>query len=196
MSKQTKATLIRAAFGAVLITVLLLPFQALTPFAAYSPLLILPVLLYFALQAPPQALLGMLLSFAAGVGWAGLFMLVSAALPFVPLEAKLGVGVTLVIFLVLSVHPILLGRTPLAVVPAVLLGVVLSLLVMLVNPLLQEGAPQLNPLWLIVIFGYGCVMTLILVLGEGKLLSAVLGSEWRSASTQDTPTSQVPSSRA
>jgi hypothetical protein len=174
VSKQTKPTFIRAAFGAILITVLMMPFQALTPFASYSPLLILPILLFFALQAPTKALLGMFLSFASGVGWAALFMLVSAALPGVPFEAKLGVGITFVIFLVLSVHPDLLGRTPLGVLPAVLLGVVLSLLVMLVNPLLQAGAPQLNLLWLVAIFGYGCLMTLVLVLAEHRLLGAVL----------------------
>lgn len=187
MSKQTRATLIRAAFGAVLITVLMMPFQALTPFAPYSPLLILPILIFFALQAPTKALLGMFLSFASGVGWAALFMLVSAALPGVPLEAKLGLGITLVIFLVLSVHPGLLGRTPLGVLPAVLLGVVLSLLVMLVNPLLQAGAPQLNLLWLVAIFGYGCLMTLVLVLAEGRLLGAVLGEDRSGAPAEGAP---------
>lgn len=159
------------------------PFPALTPFAAYSPLLILPVLLFFALQAPPQALLGTFLSFTAGVGCAGLSMPARAALLFVPLGLMLGVGVTLVIFLVPSVHPALLRHLPLAVVPAVLLGVVLSLLVMLVNPLFQDGVPLLNPLWFIAIFGYGCVMALILVLAEARLLGAVLGKDWRSAST-------------
>ena len=81
MSTQNKGMLIQAALGAALITLLMLPFQALTPFAPYSAMLILPVLLFFALQAPPRALLGMFLSFACGVGWAGFFMLVKNALP-------------------------------------------------------------------------------------------------------------------
>ena len=144
MSTQTKGTLIQAALGAVLITLLMLPFQALTPFAPYSAMLILPVLLFFALQAPPRALLGMFLSFACGVGWAGLFMLVKNALPAVPLEIMMGVGVTLIIFSILAVHPILLGKTPFGVVPAVLLGFVESLLVMMVTPLLQDGAAHPN----------------------------------------------------
>lgn len=191
MSVQTKGMLIQAALGAVLITVLMLPFQALTPFAPYTGLLILPVLLYFALQAPPKALLGMFLSFAAGVGWAGLFLLVADALPGTPLPALLGVGVTVVIFLILSVHPILLGRTPLGVVPAVLLGFVESLLWMMLDPMLAEGVPGVNPLWLIGIFGYGCAMTLILVLVQDKVLSAALGDHWRSAPSDDAPSSQI-----
>jgi hypothetical protein len=192
MSLQTKGTLIQAALGAILITVLMLPFQALTPFAPYTGLLIIPVLLFFALQAPPKALLGMFLSFAAGAGWAALFMLVAGALPGVPLPALLGVGVTVVIFLVLSVHPILLGRTPFGVVPAVLLGFVESLLWMMLDPALGEGAPRLNPLWLIGIFGYGCAMTLVLLLVQDKVLTAVLGDQWRSAPSQDAPSSQIP----
>lgn len=155
-------------------------------------MLILPVMLFFTLQAPPPALLGMFLSFVCGVGWAGLFMLIKNALPGVPLEAMMGIGVTAVIFLILAVHPIVLGNTPFRVVPAVLLGMIESLLVMTVMPTLQEGEPELNLLWLIVIFGYGCVMTLILVLVQDKLITAVLGNEWRSAPTDDEPSSQVP----
>ena len=170
----------------------MLPFQALTPFAPYSAMLILPVLLFFALQAPPRALLGMFLSFACGVGWAGLFMLVKNALPAVPLETMLGVGVTLIIFSILAVHPILLGKTPFGVVPAVLLGFVEALLVMMITPLLQDGAAYPNLLWLLVIFGYGCLMTLVLLVVQDKLITKVLGNEWRSAPTDDELSSQIP----
>lgn len=192
MPTQTKGTLIQAALGAVLITILMLPFQALTPLAPYSAMLILPVMLFFTLQAPPRALLGMFLSFACGVGWAGLFILVKNALPGVPLEIMMGIGVALIIFLILSVHPILLGQTPFGVVPAVLLGLVESLLVMMVTPLLQEGAAHLNLLWLLVIFGYGCMMTLALVTVQDKLITIALGKEWRSAPTEDKLSSQIP----
>jgi hypothetical protein len=100
--------------------------------------------------------------------------------------------VTVVIFLVLSVHPLLLGRTPFGVVPAVLLGFVESLLWLMLDPMLGEGAPRLNPLWLIGIFGYGCLMTLVLLLVQDKVLTAVLGNEWRSAPSEDAPSSQIP----
>ncbi|MFC9833946.1 hypothetical protein ACFVKB_09030 [Rhodococcus sp. NPDC127530] len=192
MSSQTKGILIQAVLGAVLISILMIPFQGLTPFAPYSAMLILPVMLFFTLQAPPKALLGMFASFACGVGWAGLFLLVKAALPGVPFELMMGVGVALVIFLILSVHPILLGRTPFGVVPAVLLGLIESLLVMLLTPMLSAGEPGLTLLWLLVIFGYGCLMTLILVVVQDWLISAVLGTTWRSAPTEDAPSSQVP----
>ncbi|SEC73507.1 hypothetical protein [Rhodococcus koreensis] len=129
----------------------------------------------------------MFASFACGVGWAGLFLLVKDALPGVPFELMMGVGVALVIFLILSVHPILLGRTPFGVVPAVLLGLIESLLVTMVTPMLVDGAPGLNLLWLLVVFGYGCLMTLILVAVQDRLISAVLGTTWRSAPTEDAP---------
>ena len=178
MSPTIKGGLMQAAaLGAVLITILMLPFQALTPFAVYSPLLIVPVILFFALQAPPQALVGMFLSFACGVGWAALFMLGASASPACPCRRSWGSGVTLVIFLVLFVHPILLGGTPLGVVPAVLLGTVASLLVMTTTPLLAPGVPMLNLLWLLVIFAYGCAMTFVLVFVQGKIMSAVFGAQ-------------------
>ncbi|MGV9866535.1 hypothetical protein [Rhodococcus koreensis] len=188
MSSQTKGILIQAVLGAVLISILMIPFQGLTPLAPYSAMLILPIMLFFTLQAPPKALLGMFLSFACGVGWAGLFLLVKDALPGVPFELMMGVGVAVVIFLVLSVHPILLGRTPFGLVPAVLLGLIESLLVTMVVPMLVDGAPELNLLWLLVVFGYGCLMTLILVAVQDRLISAVLGTTWRSAPTEDAPT--------
>jgi len=73
------------------------------------------------------------------------------------------------IFLILAVHP-LLGRTPFGVLPAVLLGFVEALLVAAVAPMLVPDAPRLNLLWLIGIFAYGCVMTLILVVVENAVL--------------------------
>lgn len=78
-------------------------------------------------------------------------------------------------------------------VPAVLLGFVESLLWMMLNPMLGEAAPRLNPLWLIGIFGYGCVMTLVLV--QDKVLTKVLGEQWRTASTEDASSSQIPPTR-
>lgn len=192
MPLQSKGILIQAALGAVLVTALMIPFQALTPFALYSPMLILPVLLFFTLQAPPRALVGMFLSFACGVGWASLFLAVKNAVPGVPLEVIMNVGVACVIFVILALHPLVLGRTPLGMVPAVLLGLVETLLLSNLTNLLPGGAPVPNPLWLIGIFGYGCAMVLILVVAQDKVIGAVLGERWRSAPTDDTPSSQIP----
>ncbi|KDE11876.1 hypothetical protein ACWEQV_09830 [Rhodococcus aetherivorans] len=192
MSLQNKGILIQAGLGAVLLTVLMIPFQSLTPLALYSPMLILPVMLFFTLQAPPRALLGMFLSFVGGVAWGAAFLAVQSALPGVPLELVMGIGVACVIFLVLAVHPLVFGRTPLGMVPAVLLGVVETLLVTNLSVLLPDGAPVPNLPWLVVIFGYGCVMTLILVLVQDKIIGALLGAQWRSAPTDEAPSSQIP----
>ncbi|MGV9733685.1 hypothetical protein ACWDT5_06290 [Rhodococcus aetherivorans] len=96
------------------------------------------------------------------------------------------------IFLVLAVHPLVFGRTPLGMVPAVLLGVVETLLVTNLSVLLPDGAPVPNLPWLVVIFGYGCVMTLILILVQDKIIGALLGAQWRSAPTDEAPSSQIP----
>ncbi|ETT27257.1 hypothetical protein RR21198_2220 [Rhodococcus rhodochrous ATCC 21198] len=77
-------------------------------------------------------------------------------------------------------------------VPAVLLGVVETLLVTNLSVLLPDGAPVPNLPWLVVIFGYGCVMTLILVLVQDKIIGALLGAQWRSAPTDEAPSSQIP----
>lgn len=70
MSSYVKGTLVEAALNAVLITVLLLPFQILMPqFAPYTPFLIIPAILFFALRLPPRGLVPMVLSFLAGVAW-------------------------------------------------------------------------------------------------------------------------------
>ena len=88
------------------------------------------------------------------------------AATFLPFQALTPLAV---IFLILAVHP-LLGRTPFGVLPAVLLGFVEALLVAAVAPMLVPDAPRLNLLWLIGIFAYGCVMTLILVVVENAVL--------------------------
>lgn len=178
MSLHNKATVFQAVLGAVLITVLMVPFQAVTPYAPYTALLILPVLFFFTLGAPPQALPAIFASFAAGVGWAALFMLVKDALPGVPFEAMMGIGIAVVIFLILSLHPTVLSKTPLGIVPAVLLGLTEALLVMLLMPMLADGEPKINLLWVLAIFAYGCVMTFVLVVTQDKLTKKLFGEEW------------------
>jgi len=58
----------------------------------------------------------------------------------------------------------------------VLLGFVESLVVAVVAPMLLPGAPRMNLLWLIGIFAYGCVMTLILVVVEKAVLGRLRGA--------------------
>lgn len=99
----------------------------------------------------------------------------------------LGVGITIVIFAILSIHPLLLAKTPLAIVPAVLAGFVEALMVMLVLSQVTAGpanpviAPLTPPVGLVAIAGffvYGCVMTAIMVVVSGRVADAVAGKGW------------------
>lgn len=186
MSKVVKGTLIDAALGAILITLLLLPVQAAFPqMAPYTPFAILPIPLFFALRMPLGGLIPMFLSFLAGTLWGLAFSMVAgpmiganpASTPLV-----LAVGVTLVIFGILAVHPLLLGRTPLAVVPAVLLGFLEMLMVLLImnNPgIVLPGAAKLDWFWVVGIFAWGCVMTAIMLVVSGAVTEKIVGRNWR-----------------
>lgn len=186
MSKVVRGTLIDAALGAILITLLLLPVQAAFPqMAPYTPFAILPIPLFFALRMPLGGLIPMFLSFLAGTVWGLAFSMVAgpmiganpASTPLV-----LAVGVTLVIFGILAVHPLLLGRTPLAVVPAVLLGFLEMLMVLLImnNPgIVLPGAAKLDWFWVVGIFAWGCVMTAIMLVVSGAVTEKIVGRNWR-----------------
>lgn len=191
MTQFVKGTLVEALLGAVLITVLLLPFQvALPQYAPYTPFLIVPIIMFFALRLPLGGLVALALSFLAGVVWGFLFAVVAGPmLAANPASAPLvlGVGITLVIFLILAVHPLLLGKTPLAMVPGVLLGFVESLMVMMVlsnvvagpaNPVIATLAPPGGLLAIAGFFLYGCVMTAIMVVVSGLGADAVAGKGW------------------
>lgn len=184
-AKLVKGTLVEAILGALIITLLLLPVQAAFPhMAPYTPFAILPIPLFFALRMPLGGLVALFLSFLAGTVWGVLFNMVAgpmiganpASTPMV-----LGVGVTVMIFLILAVHPLLLGRTPLAVVPAVLVGFLEMLMVLLIfnNPgIVQPGAPVLAWPWVVGIFAYGCLMTAIMVVVSGGVADKVAGKGW------------------
>lgn len=129
-----------------------------------------------------------MLSFLAGVVWGLVFAVVAGPLLAAnPASAPLvlGVGITVVIFAILAVHPLLLGRTPLAMVPAVLLGFVESLMVMMV--LSHVGGTPMAPAALVPpagllaiagFFVYGAVMTAIMVVVSGAAADAVAGKGW------------------
>lgn len=184
MSSVVKGTLVEAALGAVLITLLLLPYQAAFPaYAPYTPFAIMPIVLFFALRMPLPGLVAIALSFIAGTAWGFAFMLIGG--PMIganPASAPvvLGIGITVVIFLILTVHPLLLGRTPLAVVPVVLYGFLQMLVVMLVRPVVGEAA--LTPLVAIALFLYGCVMAAVMVPVSGAVAAKAAGRrDWRPA---------------
>lgn len=187
VARGVKVVLVEAALNAVLITVLLLPFQIAMPqLAAYTPFLIVPVILFFALRLPLSGLVSMVLSFLAGVAWGLIFALVAGPmLTANPSSAPLvmGVGVTVLVFLILAVHPLLLSRTPLSMLPAVLLGFIEALIVILVLSQIRTSpgapVPLVPPLGLLAIAGffvYGSVMTAIMMVVTRKVVE-VLGTD-------------------
>lgn len=182
MSSVVRGTLVEAAVGAALITLLLLPYQAAFPaYAPYTPFAIMPIVLFFALRMPLAGVIAMALSFLAGAAWGFAFMLIGG--PMIganPASAPvvLGVGITVVICLILSVHPLLLGRTPLAVVPVVIYGFLQMLVVMLVRPVVGEAA--FTPVAAIALFLYGCLMVAIMVPVSGAVAAKAAGRpDWR-----------------
>lgn len=187
MSNFVKGTLVEALLGAVIVTILLLPFQiALPAYAPYTPLFIIPIVMFFALQLPLRGLVAMVVSFIGGVVWGLLLALIAGPLISAnPASAAgvLTVGITIVIFAILAVHP-LLGKTPIGIVPAVLLGFVESLLVLNVfSTLPADGivAPLTAPgglLALVGFFAYGSVITAVVVLVSTKAADAVAGRDW------------------
>lgn len=200
MSKFAQGTLIDAALGAVLITLLLLPGQALLPqYAPYTPFAIMAVVLFFALRLPLGGLVALFLSFAAGVAWGFLFMLVGGPMiGAAPASAPLvlSVGITLVIFLILSVHPLLLGKTPFAIVPAVLWGFLNMLIVMMIMPMLPEAAARLDAASALAIFAYGCVMTAVMLVVSGAITEKVVGKGWRQDAGVQGAHAQAPAGQA
>ena len=79
------------------------------------------------------------------------------------------------------------GKTPLAMVPGVLLGFVESLMVMMVlsnvaagpaNPVIAALTPPGGLLAIAGFFLYGCVMTAIMVVVSGMGADAVAGKGW------------------
>ncbi|HZK06047.1 MAG TPA: hypothetical protein VFC82_09430 [Actinomycetaceae bacterium] len=193
MPNVVKPTIVEAILGAVLITVLLLPFQMLFPqYAPYTPFLIVPAIMFFAMRLPLGGLIPLTLSFLAGVVWGFLFTLIAGPIlasnpALTPIV--LAVGITAVVFLILAVHPLLLGKTPFAMVPAVLLGFVEALMVMMFLGQIGDGpgAPApIGPLGgfvaIAAFFVYGAVMTAIMVTLSGKAADAVAGGpQWRAA---------------
>lgn len=97
----------------------------------------------------------------------------------------LGVGVTLLVFAILAIHPLLLHKTPLSVVPAVLLGFVESLIVILVLSQIGAGpgapTPLAPPIGLLAIAGffvYGAAMIAIMIPVTAVVTDTVAGKGW------------------
>jgi hypothetical protein len=175
MGTDGKTRLIQAAVGAVVITLLMQP-VFLIGYGIYVWLLILPLLLFFALGADPKVLPAMMVSFAAGQTWAALMGLGITALGgFLPPAVAGLVVPTLVIFAMLFLHEGSLARTVAGNIPALFMGLALTLFAVNVIP---AGGPRLSPLHVFGFFVYGCVLCLALLGASVAACRAALGRDW------------------
>jgi hypothetical protein len=172
---KKKALMIQAIVGAILITILLLPFQAATPYATYTWMIFIPIVIFFSLGANPKILPAMFLSFVCGTGWGAVFFFATDVFSSLPMNLLFAILTTIIIFFILAIHPILLGKTPLAIVPCVLIGFIESLYTYLIVP---ANAPIISIPQLIFFFGYGVVLGGILAIVNNLLCTKLLGKDW------------------
>ncbi len=175
-SIKNKAIFIQALLGGVLITVLLLPFQAMTPYAPYTWMIFVPIVILFALGPNPKIIPAMFLSYVCGILWGQLFFLLAdKMMAFMPMEGIFAILTTVIIFLILLVHPMFLGKTPFALVPCVIIGFVESLFTFLIKP---SNVEPVGAMQLLFFFGYGVVLGGILLICSKLLCDKFLGKDW------------------
>jgi hypothetical protein len=174
MSIKRKALLIQAAFGGIVLTLLMQPMVALG-FGNYNWTLFIVLLLFFAMGADMKKIPSMIVCYPIGIAWAmvnGILMGVLKDFPaWVP-----NVALTMVvIFCILTVHENLLRDTIFGNIPSLFLGLAETFFVFSIQP---ANAVAITPIHLYGFFLYGLVMTLVLVLGGGMLCNIFLGKEW------------------
>lgn len=174
-SIKNKALLIQAVIGAILITVLLIPFQALTPYAPYTWMIFIPLVLFFSLGGEPKLLPAMFLSFLSGTLWGVVFFFFVGLMAGLSMDIVFGVLTTVIIFGILAIHPILLGKTPFGIVPCVLIGFIESLFTFLIKP---SNVSSVGSIQLIMFFGYGIALSFILVKVNVLFCKLALGNNW------------------
>lgn len=174
MSIKRKALLIQAAFGAVILTLLMQPVGALG-FGNYNWMLFIVLLLFFAMGADFKKIPSMVVCYGIGIGWAlvnGVLMGVMKDLP----SWVSGIVLTIVvIFAILTVHENFLRDTIFGCIPALFLGLAETFFIFSIQP---ANAPAITPIHLFAFFIYGLIMTSALVLGGGALCTIILGKDW------------------
>lgn len=174
MSIKRKALLIQAAFGAVILTLLMQPMVALG-FGNYNWMLFVVLLLFFAMGADFKKIPTLIVCYPIGILWALLNGVLMGAMKGLPAWVS-GIALTIaIIFSILTVHENLLRDTIFGCVPALFLGLAETFFIFSIQP---ANAPAITPVHLFVFFIYGLFMTSILVLGGGALCNAILGKEW------------------
>jgi len=174
MSTKRKALLIQAAFGAVILTLLMQP-MGMLGFQNYNWMLFIVLLLFFALGADFKKIPSMILCFGVGILWAMLNGILMGALSGFPSWVS-GILLTMVIiFSILTVHENLLRDTILGCIPALFLGLAETFFMFSIQP---ANAVAITPLHLFGFFIYGIIMTSALVLGGGFFCTIILGKDW------------------
>lgn len=173
-SIKRKALLIQAAFGGVVLTLLMQPMVALG-FGNYNWMLFIVLLLFFALGASLKKIPSMILCYGCGILWAvlnGILMGVMKDLPtWIP-----NIALTIIIiFCILTIHESLLRDTIFGNVPSLFLGLAETFFVFSIRP---SNATAITPVHLFGFFLYGLVMSSVLVLGGGILCNRILGKDW------------------
>ncbi|MBP2651933.1 MAG: hypothetical protein H6Q74_2758 [Firmicutes bacterium] len=174
-STKNKAIFIQALIGAILVTVLLIPFQALTSYAPYTWMIFIPLILFFSFGGSQKLLPAMFLSFLSGILWGIAFFYLAAIMNGLPMPMVFGILTTALIFGILAIHLILLGKTPFGMVPCVLIGFVESLFIFLIKP---SNVSSIGSIQLIAFFAYGIVLSYILVNVSGFFCKLALGKDW------------------
>ncbi|WP_062380870.1 DUF1097 family protein [Demequina pelophila] len=175
MSIDRKASLIQAAAGALVLTLLIQPAFALG-YASVVWLLFLPLPVFFAMGPNPRNLPGMAASFVAGQLWCWLHLSAMDVLAGVlPMPAAGMIVGVVVVFAMLAVHQVALARTVVGCVPALFMGFSLSFFVADLAP---AGTPLLNPFVLTGMWAYGLVLCMALLLAGGAACRLILGSAW------------------
>lgn len=174
MLLKTKVRLVQAISGAVILTLLMVPL-ALVGYAAYTWMLFLPLLLFFALGAQFKMIPSMIVCYICGVLWAVVNGIFSGILGgFMPEAAVNIVAPIVVIFCILTVHENLFAKTIVGNVPALFLGMASTFFVYMIKP---ANAPAITPFHLIAFYLYGIVLSVALVGGGFTICSLVFGKE-------------------
>jgi hypothetical protein len=169
-----KIGLVRSLFGAILLNALVAPLGILG-YGDYIWMVFTALVIFFALGADMKKLPTIIVSFICGVAWwmAGsvLTEIFSSSMPHPAAE---GLGISVMVFLILFIHEVVLQKTVAGTVPSVFLGFALTAFAL--TPVV-EGAIQLTPFHVVGIFLYGIVLTVVLMVGGFGICSLIFGKE-------------------
>lgn len=174
MSDERKIRFVQAAFGAVILTLLMQP-VFIIGYAEYVWLIFLPLVLFFALGADFKKIPSMIVCYICGVLWAMINGAIGGVFEsFLPFEVANLITTILVIFCILTIHENFLAKTIFGNVPALFLGLATTFFTFFIVP---SNAEPITPIHLVLLFIYGIVLTCALVGGGFAVCSMIFGKE-------------------